>query len=165
MRAEIARMLMDEVEDGNLQALIARSADFYGPSIEGTSILNETVVKNLDQGKKANWLGSADCKHSFTFTPDAGKATALLGNTLEAYNQVWHLPTASDPPTGKEWVTMVADALGVEARYREVPKWMVRLIGLFDGTMAELTEMVYQNDRHYVFDSSKFEQHFDLRPT
>jgi len=32
-------------------------------------------------GKKANWQGSANYKHSFTYTPDAGKATALLGNT------------------------------------------------------------------------------------
>ena len=43
VRSQISRMILDEVEAGNLQALIARSADFYGPSIENTSMLTETV--------------------------------------------------------------------------------------------------------------------------
>ena len=81
-------------------ALIARSADFYGPDIEN-SILMETVYKNLKKGKKASWFADADKKHSFTYTPDAAKATALLGNTPDAYNQIWHLPTDKNTLTGK----------------------------------------------------------------
>ena len=53
------------------------------------------VLKNLREGKKAMWFVSSDIKHSFTYTPDAAKATALLGNTPDAYGQVWHLPTES----------------------------------------------------------------------
>lgn len=47
VRAEIAKMIMDEVEKGNLTALIARSADFYGPSIQNTSMLTETDRKSV----------------------------------------------------------------------------------------------------------------------
>jgi nucleoside-diphosphate-sugar epimerase len=54
VRAKIARMIMDAVEKENLQALIARSADFYGPSIKNGSVLTEMVFKNLAKGKKAN---------------------------------------------------------------------------------------------------------------
>ncbi len=164
VRAHIYKMLMDEVKAGSIQALVARAADFYGPH-NTTSVLIETVVKPLKQGKKANWLGKADCKHSYTFTPDAGKATALLGNTPEAYGQVWHLPTASNPPTGKEWITAFARELNTSPKYREVGKGMLWLMGLFSRPMKELGEMLYQNDRDYVFDSSKFEKHFDFTPT
>jgi nucleoside-diphosphate-sugar epimerase len=31
--------------------------------------------------------------------------------------------------------------------------------------MKEIVEMMYQNDRDYVFDSSKFEKRFDFKPT
>lgn len=165
VRAQIAQMLMDEVKTGNLTALIARSADFYGPNIANTSMLNETVIKNLAKGKKANWMGAADRKHSFTYTPDAGKATALLGNTPDAYNQVWHLPTAPDPYTGKEWVEHIAKALGAKPKMQVAPKWMLQLIGLFVPVMKEMPEMLYQYDRDYVFDSSKFEKRFDMAPT
>ena len=165
VRSYIAKVIMDEVNAGKIQALIARSADFYGPVVNSTSILTETVVKNLAKGKKAFWLGSASCKHSFTYTPDAGKATALLGNTPDAYNQVWHLPTAPDPMTGKEWIAAFAKEFNVKPKYQEVSKFMLRIMGLFMPVMKEMVEMQYQYDRDYIFDSSKFERRFDFKPT
>ena len=165
VRESIACRVMDHVKNGALQALIARSADFYGPSIEGNSILTETVFKPLSQGKKATWLGRPDKKHSFTFTPDAARATALLGNTPEAYGDIWHLPTAPDPFTGKQWVEHIAGALHAKPRFRVAPKGMVGFLGLFSSVMRETHEMMYQYDRDYVFDSSKFEASFKLKPT
>ena len=156
---------MDHVNKGSIQGLIARCADFYGPSIANNSILTETVFKPLSQGKKATWLGNPDKKHSFTFTPDAARATALLGNSPEAWGEVWHLPTAPNPYTGNEWITHVAEALDAEPRYRAVGRPLVRFLGLFSPIMRETSEMLYQYDRDYVFDSSKFEGHFDLKPT
>lgn len=78
---------------------------------------------------------------------------------------MWHLPTAADPPTGKEWVEDFAREMQVAPRYREVGKGMVWVLGLFNGLMKELVEMLYQYDRDYVFDSSKFEKYFDFMPT
>lgn len=165
VRAEVVRMIMDEVQKGELTALIARSADFYGPGIKETSLLTELVLHPLSRGKKASWLGPVHFKHSFTYTPDAAKATALLGNTEDAYNQVWHLPTAANPPTGKEWIEAIAREMDVKPRYRSLSKRMVQLAGWFVPPMSEIPEMMYQNDRHYVFDSSKFEERFDFTPT
>ena len=92
IRAEIIDMLWSAVEAGRIDALVARSADFYGPGFEKPlSILIETVFKPLNQGSTANWLGDDSCKHSYTYTPDAGKATAMLGNTPDAFGETWHL--------------------------------------------------------------------------
>lgn len=165
VRAEIAKMIMDKVREGKLTALIARSADFYGPKIQNTSMLTETVFKPLSNGKKANWMSSVNFKHSFTYTPDAGKAIALLGNTEDAYNQIWHLPTAANPFTGKEWIEAIAKEMGVKPKYQAAPKFLMRIIGLFVPIMREMVEMIYQYDRDYVFDSSKFEKHFDFKAT
>ena len=165
VRYEIAKNILDEMAKGNIRALIARSADFYGPSIKTTSILTEMVFKRFASGKKAAWPGSAKYKHSFTYTPDAGKATALLGNTPDAYNQVWHLPTAENPLTGKEWIEAIAHEMGVEPRYRVAPKCMVRILGAFDPVMKEMVEMMYQYTQEYVFTSRKFEKRFHVKPT
>lgn len=165
VRDGIAKMLMDEVGKGNLQALIARAADFYGSGIKGNSVLTETVFKNLKNNKKANWLGSLKFKHSYTYTPDAGKAVAILGNTPDAYGQVWHLPTCSDPFTGKEWIENIAKEMGVKPKYQVASKLMVRILGLFMPIMKEMVEMIYQYDRDYVFDCTKFEKRFNFKPT
>jgi nucleoside-diphosphate-sugar epimerase len=164
VRAAIANMIMTEVKAGTLTALIARSADFYGPSIKN-SMLAETVIKNLAKGSSAFWLGGLNYKHSFTYTPDAAKATALLGNTSDAFNQVWHLPTATNPPIGKEWVALIAKELEVKPKVMSFPKWMIKLMGLFMPIMKEMVEMLYQYDRDYVFNSTKFEERFKVKPT
>lgn len=165
VRAQLVSMIMEKVKNGKLEALIARSADFYGPDIENTSMLNEMVIKPLSKGKKANWMGAVNYKHSFTYTPDAAKATALLGNTADAYNQVWHLPTAGNPPSAKEWFGMVADEFGVKPKYQIAGPFILKLMGLFVPVMKEMPEMLYQYDRDYVFNSDKFEKRFKVKPT
>lgn len=165
VRAKLVQMIWDAVQQKGLIALIARCADFYGPSVKKVSILSETVIKPLKEGKTANWLSSDQYKHSFTYTIDAGKGTALLGNTPHAFGETWHLPTAKNPPTGKEWIEMIANELGVKPKYRTVGKTLTRVMGLFSSTMGEIYEMLYQYDKDYVFSSDKFEKAFSFKPT
>lgn len=165
IRAQIADMILSKVKEGKLTALIARSADFYGPGIKNTSMLTEMVFNSFYSGKKANWLASLNFKHSFTYTPDAAKATALLGNSEEVYNQVWHLPTAKNPYTGREWIQEIAKEMGVAPKTQTAGKFIVRLLGLFIPLMREMPEMMYQYDRDYVFNSDKFDTHFDFKVT
>ena len=166
VRSEIANIILDSVKNDGLKALIARSADFYGPGVpKNNSLLNEIVFKPLSKGKKANWLCSPEHKHSFTYTVDAGKATALLGNTDTAYGQVWHLPTANNPMTGREIITMIANKLGVSQKIQIAPRFLVKIMGLFMPIMKESVEMLYQYEKDYVFDSSKFAKEFDFKPT
>jgi nucleoside-diphosphate-sugar epimerase len=164
VRKEIAQMILDEVKAGKLMALIARSADFYGPGNE-KSFITEMVYKNFKKGKAANWMINADKKHSFTFTPDAAKATALLGNTNDAYNQVWHLPTDKNTLTGREFVALFAKEMNVKNKVSALPAWFLKILGLFIPIMKEMPEMMYQYERDYFFDSSKFEKRFRFETT
>ena len=164
VRAQIAQMIMTEVEKGHLDAIIARSADFYGPKTP-LSFATVTVFENFKKGKKAQWFIDADKKHSMTYTPDAGKATALLGNTTSAYNQIWHLPTDKNVLTGKEFIEIAAKAFGVEPKYMVLKKWMIQLVGMFVPVVKESMEMLYQNEHDYLFDSTKFEKTFNFIPT
>lgn len=165
VRAQINELIWAATRQRGLNALIARCADFYGPSIQNTSLLTELVIKPLSQGKTANWMVNKHFKHAFTYTIDAASATALLGNTKEAYGQTWHLPTSKNPPTGSEWIQMVADALGVQPQSRVVSKTLTKVMGLFNPTMKEVHEMLYQYDKDYVFNSDKFEKKFAFVPT
>lgn len=164
VRKQIAGMIMDEVKAGKLMALIARSADFYGPGND-KSFVNEMVYKNFLKGKRANWFVDADKKHSFTYTPDAAKATALLGNTDDAYNTIWHLPTDKNILTGREFVELFSREMKVANKLFVMPLWMIKIVGLFVPVLKEMPEMIYQYDRDYFFDSSKFEKRFKFKTT
>jgi len=164
VRKQIAQMIMDEVKAGKLMALIARSADFYGPGNE-RSFVTEMVYKNFLKGMRANWFINPDKKHSFTYTPDAAKATAMLGNTEDAFNTVWHLPTDKNTLTGREFITLFAQEMNVANKVFVMPAWLIRVVGTFIPIMKEMPEMMYQYDRDYFFDSSKFEKKFNFKTT
>lgn len=164
VRAELHKTIINEVAQGNLKAIIARAADFYGPNTP-LGFVNILVFENYKKGKKAQWQIDADKKHTFTYTPDAGKATAILGNTESAYNQVWHLPTDRNALTGKEFIELAAKAFGVKPEYTILKKWMLTMVGLFVKEIKENNEMLYQNNSDYLFDSSKFEKAFNIKPT
>jgi nucleoside-diphosphate-sugar epimerase len=164
VRAQISQMIMSEVEKGKLDAIIARAADFYGPNTP-LSFATVIVFDNLKKGKKAQWFLDANKKHSMTYTPDAGKATAILGNTNSAYNQVWHLPTDRNALTGKEFIEIASKSFGMEPKYMVLKKWMVQMVGMFVPVVKESIEMLYQNEHDYLFDSTKFEKTFNFTPT
>ncbi|HBH06185.1 MAG TPA: NAD-dependent dehydratase [Flavobacteriales bacterium] len=159
VRAQIVSTFLNKIESGNIVGLVARAADFYGPGSD-KSVLAPTVFEKLSNKNKAIWLMNDKAVHSFTFTPDAGKATADLGNTPEAFGQVWHLPTSDKPLTGKEWIEKIALAVDAEPKYQVISKFMVQLLGLFNKDMRELNEMLYQYQEDYIFDSTKFISQF-----
>jgi nucleoside-diphosphate-sugar epimerase len=165
VRAEIAGFLQNEMTAGRITASIARAADFYGPFAGKTSVPGILVFPKLSAGKAGQVFADADTKHSYTYTLDIARALPLLADTGDAFGQVWHLPTARPPLTGREFVQLAASALGVPARVSVIPTWAVKAAGLVRPMMRELAEMLYQNDRDYVFDSSKFEGRFQFTPT
>jgi nucleoside-diphosphate-sugar epimerase len=164
VRAKVANMITNEFDKGELTALIARSADFYGPGND-KSVLGITVIENFRKNKSAMWFARADKIHNYTYTPDAGAATALLGNTPDAFGQVWHLPTSHEKYTGEKWIRLIAKAMDVKPRFRVMPIWLLGLLGFFVPIMKELKEMAYQYDRDYYFNSTKFESRFNFKPT
>ena len=162
VRKQLHEMIFDEVAKNNLPALIARSADFYGPD-NRNSTLSIMAAENLAKGKKAQAMGKLDKVHTYTYTPDAARATAILGNTADAYNQVWHVPTTGEKLSSRQWIQLIADELNVEPKIQLIPLWMLRAMGLFVPVLREFPEMLYQYENDYIFDSSKFENRFGMK--
>jgi len=75
------------------------------------------------------------------------------------------LPTANNPFTGKEWIITISKELGVKPRIQVASRLIIKILGLFMPLMREMPEMMYQYDRDYVFNSDKFNSHFDFKTT
>ncbi|HTB23167.1 MAG TPA: NAD-dependent epimerase/dehydratase family protein [bacterium] len=163
VRAAIAESLLAATRAGRVKALIARSADFYGPYADATSALNMMLLSRFAKGQSGIWVGDRGAKHAFTYTADCGKALALLALDESAYGQVWHLPTAP-AISGREFIDLAARLAGVKASSFAMTRWMFHAAGLFDSNISELVEMFYQFDSDYEFDSSKFTEHFKGSP-
>lgn len=164
IRAKIAATLMDEVKAGNIRASILRGADFYGAVSSMNSFFDSMVLAKFAKKQSAQWLGNPKALHSFTYVPDAGKALFLMGQNPQSDNQIWHAPTAP-ALTGKQFIELAAKVFQTQPKFSTISKWMLRLIGLFNSVVGGTVEMFYQYDHDYVFDSTKFEKFFKVKPT
>jgi nucleoside-diphosphate-sugar epimerase len=164
VRAQVDELILDAIKERKLDAIIARSPDFFS-EVKATSMSMNLIYDNLEKGKKAQWLCDAKKVHNMGYTPDLAKGTAILGNTPDAYNQIWNLPTDSEKITGEGWVDLFAKEMNASNKYQVLPNWLMKVLGLFIPIMKELPEMNYQFDRDYYFDSSKFNKRFNYTPT
>jgi nucleoside-diphosphate-sugar epimerase len=164
VRAKIATLLLDEIHSDHLRAMIVRAADFYGPGAV-QSFSHATVFERLKVGKTPQWIGNPNTVHTFTFTPDAGHAVAVLGRSPEAYGQTWHLPTSKELLTGVDFVRLACELAKQPYKLQVAPRWMLKLMGIFMPVLRENEEMMYQFEHDYRFDSSKIESAYGLQAT
>jgi nucleoside-diphosphate-sugar epimerase len=163
IRAEVIRILMEAVEKKGLMGLIARSADFLTLE-ENKGIIRPLLYDRMIKHQRAQWICNAHVIHNFSYLPDLGKGTALLGTTPDVMQQVWNLPTDPTPMTGVDWIRMMAEEMPTSEKYTTISAGMIKFLGVFIPSMRELVEMLYQYDRDYFFDSSKFNRYFNYIP-
>jgi nucleoside-diphosphate-sugar epimerase len=157
-RIEMAAAVLGAHTDGRLRSTIGRASDYYGPR-GPTSNVGENIMKPVVRGKRARWLGSLDQPHTLNYLEDMARALVTLGERDEADGQVWHLP-AAEPLTGRQFLALAFEAAGHPAKVGVVPRPMIRIAGLFNPLVRELNETLYQFERPFVLDASKFQRAF-----
>ena len=165
VRAEVDSMLLNEMKNGTLNAIIARAADFYGPRCTDKSAPSLLVFSRLKKKQTPQWLANANVPRTLTYTPDAAKAIYILAKHPEAFNQTWILPAVSPPLTGKQFIALAAKYMNAPNKLQVIPRWILGIAGLFNPMMKEIHEMAYQDQYGYQLDSSKFNQTFHFTPT
>ena len=90
---------------------------------------------------------------------DMARALVTLGERDEADGQVWHLP-AAEPLTGRQFLEVLIEEARTPARIAVASRPMIRIGGLFNPLLRELNETLYQFERPFVSDASKFQAAF-----
>lgn len=158
VRAQMAEMVIKAMNEQNLQAVIGRAPEFYGPD-KTQSITNTLVFNRIKAGKKAIVPVSASVLRTLIWTPDASRALALLGNTPEAYGQTWHLPTAGSL-TYEKLLQKTETILNQKVSYQVLPMWAFKIGSLFNNQVKELMELLPRYKYNNIFNSDKFKKRF-----
>jgi nucleoside-diphosphate-sugar epimerase len=162
-RARIADALLRAHDGGLVRATIGRGSDFFGPHAH-LSTVGDRVFARAIEGKPAQVLGKADVPHTVTYIEDFARALITLGERVEALGQVWHVPNA-ETVTMRRFVQLVFEAASQPPRLRAAPRWGIALAALFNPTLRAVKEQLYQSERPWVVDSTKFERAFGWRAT
>jgi nucleoside-diphosphate-sugar epimerase len=164
VRTLMAERLLAAHRSGALQVAIGRSSDYYGAG-GANSAVGDTLFGAAASGGRARWLGRLDVPHSLNYLPDVARALRILGARPQALGEVWHLP-AAESLTGREFVELIASALGRPVKVTATSALALRIAGILDPRARESAEMLYQWERPFVLDASKFQRAFGpLEPT
>lgn len=159
VRKEIAEMLLRSVEAKQIEAVICRAPEFYGPG-KTQSITNTFIFDAIAQHKKLKVPLRDDKLRTLIWTPDASKATALIGNTPDAFGQTWHLPCDENRLTYKQLIDLASVVYKKQLSYFVIPKVVLKIGALFSKQVRELQELLPRYEHDNNFDFSKFTKRF-----
>jgi nucleoside-diphosphate-sugar epimerase len=157
-RAQMDEMIMAAHQAGQVRAAIGHGSDFYGPGVLDSTLGERAIVPAL-QGKSASLIGKLDLPHTYTYIKDFGRALVILGQRDEALGQHWNVP---NPPTltQRELMTLFFQEIGLPPKMSGMGKLMMTLGGLFVPEARETAEMMYEFEKPFVVDDSKFKRAF-----
>lgn len=142
---------------------MGRASGYFGPR-GVTSAMGDRVFRRILAGKRPQVMGDADQLHSYSYVPDIADGLATLGLDDRADGQTWHLPVAG-PLTTRAFIERICEVAGTQVVPSTMSRSMVGLVGMFNPTVRELKEMLYEFEEPFVVDSSAFETAFGMHAT
>jgi len=164
VRLAMAEQLERLNDSGDLVVATARSSDYFGPRGTTQSPLGDLVIGAALRGKKARVIGDPDQPHSYTYTVDAARSLAALGTRDDVDGEIFHVPNAPARTTRKI-VTMISRQLDTPIKVSVTPRLLLRALGLFNPTLRELDEMLYEFTQPLIVDATKATTVLGLEPT
>ena len=163
VRAALANMVLQAIENQRIEAMICRAPEFYGPG-KTQSFTNFMVLYPLLAGKEAKVFLKDNTLRTLIYTPDASRAMALLGNTADAYNQTWHLPCDDNRLTYSQLIHLVGETFHIQPHYKILKRWQLWLAALFNKNAKDGAELLPRYAADNIFVSDKFKIRFPEFP-
>jgi nucleoside-diphosphate-sugar epimerase len=151
-RKEQEDLILDAQKKGQIDGLVVRLPDFYGPGAEN-SLANPIFGAAL-AGKTSNWIGPVNTAHEFVYVPDTGPVIVELANVADTYGEAWNFG-GPGPINAMDFITRVYRAAGRSPKYRTAGRGILKVAGWFNPLFRELPEMLYLQETPVILDDSK----------
>jgi nucleoside-diphosphate-sugar epimerase len=162
-RAAMSQELFAAHAEGRVRIATGRASDFFGAGVRGSS-LGERVFANAVAGRRVDFIGDPDLPHTYSYVPDIAAGMAVLGTDPRAEGEVWHLP-GPQTVTTRALLDVVAAQVGHPVEIRNMPKPVLRVLGLVSPLVRGLAEMQYQFEQPFILDTGKYEAVFGASGT
>jgi len=151
-RKEQEDLILDAQKKGQIDGLIVRLPDFYGPGAENS--LANPIFRAALAGKTANWVGPVNTPHEFVYVPDTGPVIADLAEAAECYGEAWNYGGPGAINT-IDFITRIYRAAGRAPKYRTAGRGLLGVMGWFNPVLREVPEMLYLQETPVILDDNK----------
>ncbi len=159
LRSNVSRIYEQAMEAGEIQAVICRAPDFYGPGVTLSSFYGDRIFKPILEGKNVSVLGNLDVPHAIIFVDDFAKALITLAQNENANGQIWHAPL-DKTLTQREFLELIYKEAGTTGKIRKVSRRITSIMGKLVPLIREINEMMYEFVNPYQVNTLKYEEKF-----
>lgn len=126
---------------GDIQAIILRAGDFYGP--ESTfDWFDLAMLREAKKGKFA-MMGVPGVRHSWAYLPDLGRAFEKLAWHRKEFGAFENFHFAGNYVTPEQMAEVAVAAAPVKLKVGVFPRFLFNAIGLVDPLMRAVSKMSY----------------------
>lgn len=141
IRQRVEAMYREAAERGDMQVIILRAGDFFGPGSTGDWI-DLIMLREATKGKVAT-MGERGVGHSWAYLPDLAGAFEKLAWHRGELGRFDTFHFAGHFVTPEEMGAAIAAAAPVPVKVSAFPRFTIGLMGLVSPMMREIAKMGY----------------------
>lgn len=165
LRKRLHDRIVNAGTEAGLTWTAVRASDYYGPGATLQSMFGtQLFLDPLFNGGRPRLVGNLDQPHTLTYVEDYGSALALAALDPRAHGRSWIVPN-DRTRTMREVAEMFMVSAGCKKEIGVFPSPLIAVLGVFSPLLREVVEMLYQRERAYVVDGSRFAERFAFSPT
>lgn len=141
IRVRVEQMFEAAAASGDIQAIVLRAGDFYGPGSTG-DWFDLAMFREIGKGRVAT-MGAPGIGHSWAYLPDLARTfegLAALRTSLAPFER-FHF--AGNFVTPEQMAAAIERAAPLPLQVRPFPLWTMKLLGLVDPILRETGKMDY----------------------
>ncbi len=141
IRVRVEQMFEAAAARGDIQLLVLRAGDFYGPR-SSNDWFDLAMFREIGKGRVAT-MGAPGVGHSWAYLPDLARAFEALASMRATLGTFERFHFAGHFVTPEQMRAAIERAAPVPVEVRPFPLWIMKLIGLVDPLMREIGKMDY----------------------
>jgi nucleoside-diphosphate-sugar epimerase len=126
---------------GDVQMLILRAGDFYGPGSTG-DWFDQAILAQIGKGR-IQTIGTPGTGRSWAYLPDLARAFEALASVRSSLGPFENFHFAGHFATPEQLEASIRKAVPGPVTSSAFPLWILRVMGLFNPLMREIARMDY----------------------
>jgi nucleoside-diphosphate-sugar epimerase len=141
IRVRIEKMFRDAADRGDMQVIILRAGEFYGPG-SANDWFDQLMMSSLG-ARLVLLMGTKGVGHSWAYLPDLSRAFEALAAVRSTLGNFERFHFAGNHVTPEQMAVAIQKASPVKLWFLRMPGVVFNVWGLFDGVIREIARMRY----------------------
>lgn len=155
IRVRVEHLYREAAARGDMQVLIIRAGDFFGPESSG-DWFDLAMMTEVKKGKLL-LMGTRGIAHAWAYLPDLGRAFEELAWHRGELGKFENFHFAGTYVTPEEMGDAIVAASPVPLKVTMFPRWTINAIGIVNPMMREIAKMAYLWDNPMELKDDRFD--------